>query len=155
VGSTPAGRNASKPMFYHGERFRVDVLLPFWHETMIQTRRILQGDWVTYPIHGVGQVIEAWGNFHACGNCFAVCLPGRPTESCNSRPIAIRGRGIFDVRFADGLHSINKLWLRKTQNFEQQTFPEQAGPRGFTAAGAGGRSAPSVPTRVFSKHRPQ
>lgn len=76
-----------------------------------QKARIKKGDFVFHATLGRVEVLEEWGLFFACRNCYKP-LEG-PRAKCCGDPLGVYGGGIFDVLCADGkTRSINKQWLR-------------------------------------------
>ena len=82
-----------------------------------------KGDMVMSPTYGRGEVLEEWGTFISCRNCFRP-LPrvkrgkfgGLVTLCCGDLPLPVSGQNIFDVKFNDGkTRSINACWLTKIE----------------------------------------
>lgn len=67
---------------------------------------------VRHRRYGIGEVVEEWGIFASCPECFASVPFYQNTRCHNKKPAMVSGAGIVDVRFADGkTHSINVQWL--------------------------------------------
>lgn len=67
---------------------------------------------VRHRTHGIGEVVEEWGVFASCPECFESVPVHRKTRCHNRRPLMVSGAGVVDVRFSDGQrHSINVQWL--------------------------------------------
>jgi hypothetical protein len=79
------------------------------------------GELVVHSRYGIGRVIQRWEAFSACPDCFASCPAEGATPCCNATPITVFCHGIYDVEFGDGLHSVNKLWLRPFETFAERS----------------------------------
>ena len=71
------------------------------------------GDRVVHKTHGHGLVIEKWGSFWACTQCFKTLESGNSKCHCGGRAHGIPGAGVCDVLFyKDGkTRSIHCTWI--------------------------------------------
>ena len=60
---------------------------------------IAPGSLVEHTRHGVGRVLRQWGGWREV-------LPDKGTV------IEINGSEIYDIRFASGILSVNRVWLK-------------------------------------------
>lgn len=87
------------------------------------------GDIVTHETYGMGIVVEVWGVFLSCRQCFRPVTSHGATSCCGVLPAIIGGKGIFDVEFSDGkTHSIHQRWLKRVRGTPKITH-EQLEPR--------------------------
>jgi hypothetical protein len=76
--------------------------------------RLSIGTTVDHRIHGRGVVMQGWGAWNACRNCYAR-VEGTHCPGCKTDDLLqVSGLGIYDVRFfGDGkTHSVNRCHLR-------------------------------------------
>lgn len=102
------------------------------HFVSRKTTIIKKFDLVKHPVHGVGEVLEEWGTWLVCRNCFKPMpktirgvqrtgpvkrarhpISGAATVCCSDGLLMVSGYNIFDIRFfKDGkTRSINACWL--------------------------------------------
>lgn len=120
---------------------------------------IKKGDTVVSKSYGVGEVLEEWGTFTSCRNCFR---PAQPyewlTECCDAPPLTVSGRDIFDIKFRDGkTRSVNAAWLRLLEDLSGclSKWEVQRGLQDVKAAALPNSSAPpaqiSLPEAYLAK----
>ena len=87
-------------------------------------KKISVGDIVTHLKLGLGRVMEEWGSWKSCPNCYARVDPTGfdknsrpiypPCDYCHQEvefPINVNGTSVVEVKFGHEIHAINKLWL--------------------------------------------
>ncbi len=88
--------------------------------------KIKQGDHVLHSVHGFGLVLQEWGTWKACHQCycpfckthdeFKVDKDGLAIRDNKGKPLPnyyeVSGVGIFDVKFGNEICSINRVWLQ-------------------------------------------
>jgi len=81
-------------------------------QRLVRPIALKPGDKVKDDKGRIGIVVKEWGSFSGCPQCTKLVWQCDVTPCCGVKPTTVSGKGVFEVRMADGkVHSINHDWL--------------------------------------------
>ncbi len=84
-----------------------------WKHPTVEQLALEHGDHVHHETHGAGVILNEWGTWPACSNCYKE-LDGKPKASqcCDAPVLSIPGNGTMVVKFKRAVEYINCIWLQ-------------------------------------------